>query len=69
MDAALCQQSAGGSQVTYILARLKEASTWRGLAVLFGAVGVHVAPDLLPSIGVAVTGVIGAVEVIRREIK
>ena len=54
--------------MTYILARLKEPSTWRGMAVIFGAVGVHVAPDLLPSIGVAVTGVIGAVEVIRREI-
>jgi spore maturation protein SpmB len=53
----------------YVLDRLKEPSTWRGLAVIFGAIGVHVAPDLLPAIGTAVTAAIGAVEVIRREIK
>jgi len=50
----------------YALARLKEASTWRGIALIAGGFGVHVAPDLIPAIGTAVAGVIGLIEVIRR---
>lgn len=55
--------------MTYILDRLKEPSTWRGLAVIFGAFGVHLQPELLPAIGTAVTAALGAVEIIRKEIK
>lgn len=50
----------------YALARLKEASTWRGIAIIAGGFGVHLAPDLIPAIGTAVAGVIGLIEVIRR---
>jgi hypothetical protein len=50
----------------YALARLKEASTWRGIALIAGGFGVHLAPDLIPAIGTAVAGVIGLIEVIRR---
>lgn len=52
--------------MTYILARLKEASTWRGLALLAGAVGLQIAPDAIPAIGSAVAAVISAVEILRR---
>jgi hypothetical protein len=45
---------------------LKEASTWRGIALIVGGFGVQVAPDLIPAIGTAVAGVIGLIEVIRR---
>ena len=52
--------------MTYIFDRLKEASTWRGIALIVGGFGVHLAPDLIPAIGTAVAGVIGLIEVIRR---
>ena len=49
---------------TYVLERLKEASTWRGIVLLLTAVGVPIAPgvaDLIISAGLALTGLIGAV--------
>jgi len=49
---------------SYIFARLKEASTWRGIVLLLTAVGIPIAPgvaDLIISAGLAVTGLIGAV--------
>ena len=52
--------------MNYILDRLKEPSTWRGIALLLGAFGVHVAPELLPAIGGAVAAGIGVIEVARR---
>lgn len=46
----------------YLIARLKEASTWRGFFVLLAAFGVVVSPDLqesLVAVGLAVAGLIG----------
>lgn len=46
----------------YILERLKEASTWRGIILLLTAIGIPVAPALADSIiavGMAVAGLIG----------
>ena len=48
--------------MTYLLARLKEASTWRGIALLLTAFGVQVAPDVqdaVISVGIAVAGAVG----------
>jgi hypothetical protein len=48
----------------YVLARLKEASTWRGFVYLLTALGVTVSPALAEAIiaaGMAVAGVIGVV--------
>ena len=48
--------------MAYLLARLKEASTWRGIALLLTALGVQVAPDVQEAVisaGVAVAGAIG----------
>ena len=48
--------------MAYLLARLKEASTWRGIALLLTAFGVHVAPEVQEAVisaGVAVAGAIG----------
>ena len=48
--------------MAYLLARLKEASTWRGIALLLTAFGVHVAPEVqeaVISVGIAVAGAIG----------
>ena len=52
--------------MNYLLDRLKEPSTWRGLAVMIGAFGVHMHPDLMPAIATAVTAAIGLVEVVRK---
>ena len=49
---------------TYIINRLKEASTWRGIFMLLTALGLNIAPELQDSIlqaGVALVGVIGVV--------
>lgn len=48
----------------YILERMKEPSTWRGLILLLTAVGVPVAPalaDSIISVGLAIAGLVGAV--------
>jgi hypothetical protein len=51
----------------YLITRLKEPSTWRGIALLVGGFGIHVSPDLIPTIGTAVAAFIGVVEIIRKE--
>ena len=53
--------------MNYFIDRLKEPSTWRGLALMLGALGVGVSPEMANSIGSAVIAALGAVEVIRRE--
>lgn len=50
--------------LTYILARLREASTWRGLVLLATAVGAHLTNaqvDAIVQFGLAVAGLIGVV--------
>ena len=47
---------------TYLLERMREPSTWRGLIMLLTAIGVPVAPamaDAIISVGLAVAGLIG----------
>lgn len=51
----------------WILERLKEPSTWKGLAGLLGAIGVAISPELIGQIGAAVIAIIGAIEVVRKE--
>lgn len=36
--------------IEYVLARLKEASTWRGLIGLLTAAGISISPELLDKI-------------------
>jgi hypothetical protein len=51
----------------YIIERAKEPSTWRGLALFAGAVGLHIAPDAMPAIGTAVSALISVIEIFRKE--
>lgn len=49
---------------TYILARAKEPSTWRGVILLLTAIGVPIAPamaDAIVSAGLAIAGLIGVI--------
>jgi hypothetical protein len=46
----------------FIIARLKEASTWRAIVVLLIACGIPIAPllaDRIIAIGLAIVGLIG----------
>lgn len=49
---------------TYVLERLKEPSTWRGIVLLATALGIPVAPALATAIttfGLGLAGLIGVV--------
>ena len=45
------------SYIENLLARLREPSTWAGIAVIAGMFGNHVAPDTIVQGGVALAGV------------
>lgn len=54
---------------TYLIDRMREPSTWRGLTLLLTAIGVPLAPgvaDAVIALGLAVAGLIGAVVPDRR---
>jgi len=53
--------------INYIFSRLKEASTYRGLAVLGAAVGISLDPSQWNAIAAAAAGIIGLIEVFRKE--
>jgi hypothetical protein len=49
--------------MSYILDRLKEASTWRGIIALVTALGVALSPEQVEAIvagGLALIGILGA---------
>lgn len=48
--------------IAYIIDRLKEASTWRGIVALLTAAGMTISPEMVDKIvaaGLAVMGIIG----------
>jgi len=50
--------------MNYLLDRLNEPSTWRGLIMLLTAFGVSISPELSEAIiagGIGVVGIVGAV--------
>ena len=50
--------------VAYIIDRLKEASTWRGIIAFLTAAGLAISPELgekIIAVGLAIIGVIGMV--------
>lgn len=51
------------SIVAYIVNRLKEPSTYAGLAALLGVVGVKMAPEAMQAIITVLTAIAGAVAV------
>lgn len=51
----------------WTLERLKERSTWAGLGVLLGLIGMKVSPEVLGGAMGVVVSVIGLYEVIRKE--
>jgi hypothetical protein len=51
----------------WMLARLAEPSTWRGLTAVLAAAGVAIRPDLWQEITTAGIAIAGAIEIIRKE--
>ena len=51
-----------------VMLYLKQASTWRGLALLAGVFGVVIDPTALEVVGAGVVAAIGVVEVVRNEL-
>jgi hypothetical protein len=50
-----------------LLSKLKEPSTWAGLAVLTAAIGWKIDPDQFAAIGALIVALIGLWEVLRKE--
>jgi hypothetical protein len=53
--------------IDYILARLKEPSTYAGAATLLALVGWKLSPELMGAIASAGIAVIALIEIVRRE--
>ncbi len=47
--------------------RLKEKSTYRGLAILLSVAGVGISPDMLEAVLLSLGGALGLIEVVTRE--
>ena len=50
-----------------IFDRLKEPSTYRGITIILALVGVKISPDQVTAISTAAAGIIGAIEIFRKE--
>ena len=53
--------------MNWLLSRLKEPSSWRGLVVIAGIVGYKLDPNLQDSIITAGVAIFALIEVIRKE--
>ena len=53
--------------MNYLVARLKEKSTYSGLLALLSAFGLAVDPEQFSAIAAAVMALVGVFEVFRRE--
>ena len=55
--------------IDYVLSRLKEASTWRGILAILTAAGVALNPEQVEAIVAAGLALIGAVGVFTKDKK
>ena len=53
----------------YIIARLQESSSWRGLILLISSAGITIEPDKSAAIIAAGLGVVGLINVFRKSNK
>lgn len=56
-------------KLQYILDRLKEQSTWRGIILIATAVGAKLEPDQAEAIIASGIAIVGLINVFRREKK
>lgn len=50
-----------------LVSKLKEKSTWAGIAVILALTGIPVPPGLLEQIALVAAGAVGVYEVVRKE--
>jgi hypothetical protein len=53
--------------MNWLLKRLQEVSTWRGIVLLLTAIGVKLEPDLAEAIIAAGLAIVGTINILRRE--
>jgi hypothetical protein len=53
----------------WIAARLKEPSTYQGLATILTAAGIFLSPELWLGIGTAGAAIVGLVQLIKKELQ
>jgi hypothetical protein len=53
--------------IDYILDRLSESSTWRGITLLATATGIVLSPEQVAAISAAGLALVGAINVFRKE--
>ena len=53
--------------LNYVIDRLAENSTWRGIILVATATGVHLSPELSNAIVAAGLGLVGLINVLRKE--
>lgn len=53
--------------MNYVIDRLAENSTWRGLILVTTALGVQLSPELANAIVAAGLGLVGLINVLRKE--
>ncbi len=51
----------------WLLERMKEPSTYRGISLLLASTGITIAPDLLVTIITTLGVVLGGIETVRKE--
>lgn len=51
----------------WIIERLKEATTWRGIVALITAAGIALSPEQVEAITLLGVALIGVIEVFRKE--
>lgn len=55
------------NNTAWLLARLREPSTWKGLSLIAGAAGISLAPEMVTQVGLIVGAVFGLIDIIRKE--
>ena len=50
-----------------LIEKLKEPSTYRGLAIIGGVIGITLTPQAWDTIGAAIAAIIGVIEIFRKE--
>lgn len=55
--------------MNWILNRLAEPSTWRGLTLLLTAVGISLDPEQVAAITAAGLGIVGVINVFKKDAK
>jgi hypothetical protein len=63
----LIRNNQGAKQMSYIINRLKEPSTYAGLAALLAAFGLNVEPGILQAIVAMATGLAGLASILVGE--